>query len=95
MWYTSSSGRIELNIPKRVAFDCYHQGDCAPSVRWARDNEKRVERQLRKVDPEALREELRGYGAWDEDELADHETNLDRLLWLACGDIVEEMWNNG
>ena len=25
---------------------------------------------------------LRGYGAWDETELADHDANLDRLVWL-------------
>lgn len=93
MWYTSSSGRIELNIPKRVAFDCYHSGDCGPHVAWARQHERKVERQLMKVNPEILRAELREYGAWDEDELSDHETNLNRLLWLACGDIVEEMWN--
>lgn len=25
---------------------------------------------------------LRGYGAWDDDELADHDENLRRLVWL-------------
>lgn len=29
---------------------------------------------------------LRGYGAWDDDELADHDENLTRLVWLTgCG----------
>jgi hypothetical protein len=37
-----------------------------------------------------LREELRGYGARDGDELADDEQNILRMLWLACGDIIEE-----
>jgi hypothetical protein len=25
---------------------------------------------------------LAGYGAWDDDEMADNEANLDRLVWL-------------
>lgn len=25
---------------------------------------------------------LHGYGAWEDDELADHATNLERLVWL-------------
>ena len=28
----------------------------------------------------------------DAEELADHESNLDRLLWIACGDISEEVF---
>lgn len=93
MWYTSSSGRIELNIPQRVAEIGYHTGQCDRDIEWIMGNEPKVMRQLRKVDPELLREELRGYGAWDEEELEDHQVNLARLLWLACGDIVEEILN--
>ena len=33
---------------------------------------------------------LRGYGAWDDDQLADHGDNIDRLIWIAGGDIVEQ-----
>lgn len=25
---------------------------------------------------------LKGYGAWDAEQLADHDANLDRLVWL-------------
>ena len=46
-----------------------------------------IARQLRAIDPALLREELGGYGAWDETELADHAQNLQRLVWLAAGDI--------
>jgi hypothetical protein len=29
---------------------------------------------------------LKGFGAWDDEELADHEENLRRLVWLTgCG----------
>lgn len=32
---------------------------------------------------------LRGYGAWGDDELEDHESNLRRLVWLAGCQIME------
>jgi hypothetical protein len=44
---------------------------------------------LERIDPVALRKELAEYGAWDEQELADHEQNIQRILWIAAGDIVE------
>jgi hypothetical protein len=37
-----------------------------------------------------LSAELKEYGAWDAEELADHEQNLQRILWLASGDITEQ-----
>lgn len=46
--------------------------------------------QLAALDPKALASELQEYGAWDETELADHEQNLQRILWLAAGDIIEQ-----
>lgn len=49
--------------------------------------------ELNGIDPNKLRMELKEYGAWDETELADHNSNLDRILWIACLDIQEEMFN--
>ena len=40
--------------------------------------------------PTKVADELREYGAWEDDELTDHEANLNRILWLACGQIVDE-----
>lgn len=40
-------------------------------------------------DPEATRECLREYGAWDEEELADNEANRRRIFWLMMGDFAE------
>lgn len=37
------------------------------------------------LDPDEARRCLAGYGAWDEDELADDAENRARILWLACG----------
>jgi hypothetical protein len=47
--------------------------------------------QLQKLDRALVASELREYGAWDSDELADHAQNLQRLLWIACGDIAEQL----
>jgi|GEM_PF-2252865 len=32
---------------------------------------------------------LKGYGAWDDSELSDHEENLSRLVWLTGCDLRE------
>ena len=40
-------------------------------------------------DPETCRDYLRAYGAWDDSELADHDSNLNRLVWLTGCDIAE------
>jgi hypothetical protein len=89
MWFTTSSGRIELQITKAQARACSHPGDNEPAVLRLRQ-EPRIKRQLAKLDPVVVANELSDYGAWGEDELADHDMNLTRLLWLACHDIAEE-----
>ena len=45
--------------------------------------------QLDKIDPKVIAAELKEYGAWDEKELADHEENLQRLVWIAGADVSE------
>lgn len=88
MYYNTSSGRIELNITMRDARIGSHAGACDADVKWLSEQPK-IARQLRKIDPALLSAELKEYGAWDSDELADHAQNLQRLLWIACGDIVD------
>jgi hypothetical protein len=41
------------------------------------------------ADPEAVRGYLGEFGAWDEDELADDEANLLRLVWVAACELRE------
>ena len=88
MYWTSSSGRIELWITKAQAAQGSHQGQCDNDVMQL-SQEPAIRRQLEKVEPALLREELKYYGAWEDEELTDHAQNLQRLLWIACGDIVE------
>jgi len=89
MWYTTSSGRIELNITKKQAAICSHRGECESDVKLVMNTYPAIKKQLDKIDPKVLADELSEYGAWDADELANHEQNKVRLLWIASGDILE------
>lgn len=39
--------------------------------------------------PEDCRNMLRPYGAWEDDELQDHDENLRRLVWMTGCDLRE------
>ena len=87
-WY-AGSGRIELVFRTLDdAASCAHQGECLWDVQ-ALMAEPYMAAQLEKIDPENLRAELGEYGAWNEDQLANHEDNLERLVWLAANDVAE------
>ena len=88
MWYTSGSGRIELQITRDTADNCNHPGPCDQDVAEAMQIPA-IRRQLQRIDAKVLREDLSEYGCWNEEELADHKQNLARILWIACGDIME------
>ena len=88
MWWTTSSGSIELNITKDQAARAAHMGQCDADV-FALSQEPVIRRQLAKLDQDQVRDELRQWGSWDETELEDDAQNLQRLLWLACCDIAE------
>jgi hypothetical protein len=89
VYFTSSSGRIELEMTMEDALSASHQGQCDDDV-LALSKVPRIAEQLARIDPELLRAELKEYGAWDSQELSDHDQNLQRILWLAAGDIREE-----
>lgn len=41
------------------------------------------------VSEEDARSYLKPYGAWEDSELEDHDTNVERLVWLAGCDLRE------
>ena len=88
MWYISTHGNIEIELTKEEAHMGSHSGACDNDVAYLRTL-PHIKEQLDKIDPKDLSEELKGYGAWDDAELANHDDNIDRILWLACGDIVD------
>lgn len=91
-YWSSSSGRIELNLSMDIAFKGYHSGACDLDIAELR-GVAHIANQLNAIKPELLVAELKEYGAWDSVELSDHNANLDRLLWLACGDLVDNQFN--
>lgn len=88
MYYTSGCGRIQLIITKKQVATCSNSGHCDADV-LALSKVPSIARQLAKVSHGYLRDELRGYGAWADAELSDHAQNLQRILWIACGDIAD------
>jgi hypothetical protein len=85
-WFTSSSGRIEFQMTQSQVDLAHHQGQCNLDVA---EVVKELRPTLDKLDRAALATELKEYGAWNADELADHESNLHRIVWLAAADIQE------
>jgi len=89
MLWTDSYGLIDLNITKAQAHTGYHQGQCDSDIQVLR-GVPAIKKQLDKLNPDTVVRVLKDYGAWDADDLSDHNDNLDRLLWIACGDIVDD-----
>lgn len=82
----ASFERFELSIPLREAEYASHAGNCDQEVSDVAAT-PRIAKQLAQLDPLTIRAELAEYGAWDDVELANHAQNLQRIVWIACGDI--------
>lgn len=78
-----------VKLPKDVIKACHHAGDCQADVENCMLLPE-VKKELAKINPERLKEELGEYGAWSEEELNDHQQNLERILWIAAGNIQDE-----
>src|SRR5208282_47745 len=92
LWFTSSSGHIELQMTLDQARSASHSGSCDADV-LELSKDAYIAAQLEKIKRGDLRYELKEYGAWDDKELSDHDQNLQRILWLAAGDIVDSSSN--
>ena len=85
----SSFERFELPLTLEQARAASHPGKCDADVAALR-TEPEVARQLAALDPDKVRAELKEYGAWEPEELADHDANLSRVVWIAAGNIAED-----
>ena len=70
----------ELELDLR---DCGKSGDASQAVDYV------ISVYSITGDPTVCRGILSQYGAWEDDELLDHDTNLQRLVWLAGCDLEE------
>jgi hypothetical protein len=78
--------RFELKLPKECVADCSHAGECDNDVAYWSD---KLQCDIH-IDANLIRDELKGYGAWDADELADDDANLRRIIWIGACIIREE-----
>jgi hypothetical protein len=90
--WSASHGYIELAIDLDDAATGYHMGPCDDDIDALR-RVPYIAEQLSALSADVVTDVLREYGAWTAEELADHDVNLSRLLWLACGDIVDNEVN--
>jgi len=73
-----------LDLPAECVTDCSRQGRNDDAVEYWRSILNL------QIDPDKLRKELMGHGAWDTEELSDHDANLERIIWIASHSINEE-----
>lgn len=85
--YFNYIGSIEL---KKQIWYCIPRQGAADKAIEALLTMPEVREELKDINPDKLRTELREYGAWDDEDLEDHETNLARILWIAAGNLFEE-----
>lgn len=85
-YFSTGSGRIELQIELDHAHTGHHTGQCDADIEHLLTVDY-IRSQLDSIPPALLAEELREYGAWSAAELSDHEQNKARILWIACGNI--------
>jgi len=83
--------RFELELTKEQALSVSVGGqDVSPAVEIVLQDPK-VTTQLDAIGAANLRDELYDYGAWDSDELTDDTANRQRIVWIAGGNLREEM----
>lgn len=83
----ASFNRFEIEMTLEQAQAMSHSGDCEADVKANLPNVKRS----KQATAENVRKELDEYGSWDETELADDEMNWARIVWLAAGNIKDDI----
>ena len=82
IWFDGRDSTRQL--PPECIADCSGSGDRSDSVkRW-------VERLNFDGPVELFKEHLECYGAWDDEELKDHEKNKQRVLWIWAGYCLDD-----
>ena len=89
-YWCSSRAQFELQLSLEDAQSASQPGKDADEDVRALIALPYVAEQLERIDAALLASELEEHGAWDAEELADHEANLRRLVWIASCDISQE-----
>ena len=88
LWWSSSRGKIELQMTLEQAESVSHPGDCEADTR-ALLKDPAIAAQFATFAHADIAAELKETGAWDVEELADEEMSRVRLLWLAGCEVAE------
>lgn len=86
--------QFEIQMTKEQAHSVSHMGQCDADVDILLEDPK-IKRQMKKIPDEKLAAELKEYGAWDEKDLADRKANEQRIVWIAAGNIIEDLYAGG
>ncbi len=78
-----------IEMTRKQAESASHQGQCDKDVAELL-KDKKIQHQLAKISNATLTDELREYGAWDDEELKNRSANNARIIWIAACNIVEE-----
>lgn len=88
---TAYFDRFTLRMTLRDALDVSTPGqDATEACKDLVRNNPYIDAQLAAIDDQTLVDELREYGAWTLEELADRDANDLRIVWIAGGNIAEE-----
>lgn len=91
--YWASFNRFEFRLSGAAVTDICRSGSNDEAVDYWKD---KVMEQVatddfpNKPTPDSIREELKEYGAWDDEELADNDANWQRLVWVAAWNIFDD-----
>ena len=86
--FNSSNYGNDLRITLQDALFCSQSGDMEQNVLMT-IKKPYLNKQLEGLNPEKLAKELKDFGAWDNEELKDHQQNIIRWFWSSCCDISE------
>ena len=82
--------RFEIVLTKAQAVACSRSGDCEPEVIGLLKMPS-IKKQLAKIADKDLTDELAEYGAWNTAELCVRGDNEKRILWIAAGNIADDI----
>lgn len=91
--YWASFNRFECRVSGQAVLDIARSGPADAAVDFHLPGflaQIKKDNFPNKPTKEAIRRELKEYGAWEADELLSGKDNLSRLLWIAACNIAEE-----
>lgn len=89
--YFADFNYFDFQVKGSIVALCSQSGNMEDNIRQSLEDEE-LKEELSKLDPDKIRIELKECGTWDEEELKDNEANISRLLWVACGNISENVY---